>query len=145
MGYNRIKPYPEGTKYDDLTIRQQRFIDFYLQTGNVTESAKKAGYSKKTAHEIGRENLKRLGNVIKDRTEEIRIASKTTIADTTEILETLTRIIRGEEKDAFGLDTSNQDKLKALELLGKANQMYTDRVKSDNTMEINVNLEDTEE
>lgn len=60
-------------------------------------------------------------------------------------MEILTRIARGEEKDAFGLDTNNQDKLRALELLGKANQLYVDKVKTDLTTDITVNLVNDDE
>ena len=64
------------------------------------------------------------------------------IASAEEVLERLTRIARGEEKDAFGLDTNNQDKIKALELLGKNYQLYTDRVKNDSNMDINITLDE---
>lgn len=40
-----------------LTIKQQRFADEYIISGNATEAAIKAGYSKKTAAVIGNENL----------------------------------------------------------------------------------------
>lgn len=29
-----------------LTVKQQRFVDFYIETGNATEAARKAGYKK---------------------------------------------------------------------------------------------------
>lgn len=40
-----------------LTQKQQRFVDEYLISGNATQAAIKAGYSKKTARKIGQENL----------------------------------------------------------------------------------------
>lgn len=40
-----------------LTEKQKRFIDYYIETGNATEVAKKAGYSRKTAKAAGYENL----------------------------------------------------------------------------------------
>ncbi|MCD3505661.1 terminase small subunit, partial [Streptococcus equi] len=43
-----------------LTIKQQKFIDEYIICGNATEAALKAGYSKKTAGQIGEQNLKKL-------------------------------------------------------------------------------------
>ena len=42
-----------------LTPKQKAFADEYLICGNVTEAAKKAGYSGKTAAVIGNENLKK--------------------------------------------------------------------------------------
>lgn len=40
-----------------LTAKQQRFVAEYLKTGHLTKSAIAAGYSKKTAHTIGHENI----------------------------------------------------------------------------------------
>jgi len=40
-----------------LSDKQKRFCDHYLISFNATQSAIKAGYSKKTAHSIGSENL----------------------------------------------------------------------------------------
>lgn len=33
--------------YNNLTVKQQKFIDFYIEKGNATEAAELAGYSKK--------------------------------------------------------------------------------------------------
>ena len=40
-----------------MTVKQQRFCDEYLISGNATDAAKKAGYSAKTAAAMGAENL----------------------------------------------------------------------------------------
>lgn len=40
-----------------LTLKQKKFADNYIISGNATEAAIKAGYSKKTAQQIGAENL----------------------------------------------------------------------------------------
>ena len=125
--------------YSELTLKQQKFIDYYIQTGNGVQSAIQAGYSKKTAHAIATQNMRKLSPMIKERMETL---GNERIASAQEVLERLTRIARGEEKDAFGLDTNNQDKIKALELLGKNYQLYTDRVKNDTHMDINVTLEE---
>lgn len=99
-----------------LTEKQKRFIDYYIETANATESARKAGYSEKTAKNIGAENLTKLNFFIQkklDEKESQRIASQD------EVLEYLTKVMRGEEKDQFGLDASLQDRTKCAELLGK--------------------------
>ena len=41
----------------NLTPKQQRFVEEYLIDLNATQSAIRAGYSEKTAQEIGSENL----------------------------------------------------------------------------------------
>lgn len=40
-----------------MTPKQKAFADEYIINGNITQAAIKAGYSKKTAYEMGRENL----------------------------------------------------------------------------------------
>lgn len=138
--------------YEQLTIKQKLFIEYYLQSFNATESAKKAGYVSKAKDpenamkQMGFHLKTDLMPYMKERIEKIKgnpeEKAKKAIMDTDEILSKLSSIARGEEKDAFGLDTSNQDKLKALELLGKANQLYVERVKQDTNVDINVNLVD---
>lgn len=81
-----------------LTVKQQKFVDEYIECGNATESAIKAGYSKKTAGQVGSENLKKLEikNAIDKRLEEIK-TKKT--ADITEVMEYLTETMRGEQTE----------------------------------------------
>ena len=43
-----------------LTAKQQRFCDEYLIDLNATQAAIRAGYSKKTAKQIGQQNLTKL-------------------------------------------------------------------------------------
>ncbi len=42
-----------------LTLKQRKFVDAYLISGNASEAARQAGYSVKTAGSIGEENLKK--------------------------------------------------------------------------------------
>ena len=42
-----------------LNEKQKLFIDYYIQSGNATQAAKKAGYSPNTAYAIGAENLRK--------------------------------------------------------------------------------------
>lgn len=42
-----------------LTAKQQRFVEEYLVDLNATQAAIRAGYSKKTASQIGEENLRK--------------------------------------------------------------------------------------
>lgn len=102
--------------YSKLTEKQKRFIDYYIETANATESAKRAGYSSKTAKNIGAENLTKLNNFIQERLQQLE---NNRIASQEEVLQYLTKVMRGEEKDQFGLDASLQDRTKCAELLGK--------------------------
>ena len=56
-----------------LTAKQKRFIDEYLLDLNATQAAIRAGYSEKTAKEIGYENLTKphILTAIQDRMKEL--------------------------------------------------------------------------
>lgn len=82
-----------------LTLKQKRFADEYIISGNKTQAAIKAGYSKKTAGVIGDENLKKpyIAEYIGKKLDEI---DSEKIADQKEVLEHLTRVLRREEKES---------------------------------------------
>lgn len=125
-----------------LTLKQRKFADEYIITGNATESAIRAGYSKKTAAVIGTENLIKpnIKKYIDERLEEIQSQK---VADQREVLEYLSSIMRGEEREQtlIGLGMGEQGKtmiqvaakerIKAAELLGKRYAMWTDKQQVD--------------
>ena len=81
-----------------LTEKQKRFADFYIETGNGTEAAIKAGYSKKIARVISVKNLNKspVKAYIDARMKEIEDAR---IASAKEVLQFLTSSMRGEVKE----------------------------------------------
>lgn len=81
-----------------LTPKQKKFADEYIKTGNATQSAIEAGYSKKTARSVGSENLTKpnISEYIAERLEEI---DKENIAEQKEILEFMTRVMRRQETE----------------------------------------------
>lgn len=87
-----------------LTPKQKKFADEYIKTGNATQSAIEAGYSKKTAQVIGAENLSKpmVKSYIEERMAEIK--SKR-IMDIEEAVEILTSIARGELKETVVVGT----------------------------------------
>lgn len=101
-----------------LTKKQKDFCEYYLQTGNAAEAARKAGYSAKTARVIGPENLSKpdVLEYIESRRAEM---DKRLIADTDEVLKFYSSVMRGEVKDQFGLEASLSDRLKAGDSLMK--------------------------
>ena len=112
---------------EKLTEKQKRFIDYYIETGNASESARRAGYKAKTAkamQTIGSQNLAKLSEHIQQKLES---KDKSRIASQDEVLEYLTKVMRGEEKDAFGLDAGLQDRTKCAELLGKRYGTFVDK------------------
>lgn len=81
-----------------MTPKQHKFCDEYIKTGNATQSAINAGYSKKTAKQIGQQNLTKLDlkTYINWRMETI---ADNTIATAEETLGILTKIVRGEHTE----------------------------------------------
>ena len=120
-----------------LTEKERIFADEYIKTTNATQSAIKAGYSEKSASSKGSQLLRKV-KVRKYIDDVMEKRSKNTIATADEVLEYLTKVMNGEEKDAFGLDVSIADRTKAAELLGKRHMLFTDKVKLDAEIEIDI-------
>ena len=113
-----------------MTPRQQKFCDEYLISGNATEAAIKAGYSRKTAKQTGSENLAKpdLRAYIDEQLAKIHSAK---IADAEEVMKYLTSVMRGEHTEQVlklvgegvqtvtDIDVSAKERLKAAELIGK--------------------------
>ena len=80
--------------------------------GNVTEAAKKAGYSGKTAAVIGNENLKK-PNVLEYIAERQKQIDDSRIADVKEVMQFYSAVLRGEVKDQFDMDAALSDRIAA--------------------------------
>lgn len=82
-----------------LTEKQKRFVDYYIETGNATEAARRAGYQSKSEHgyeSIGNENLRKLEAEIKERLES---KEDDRIAKQDEVLRYLTSVMRREHAE----------------------------------------------
>lgn len=112
-------------EYEKLTEKQKRFIDYYIETGNASEASKLAGYKGNNLNRIGSENLSKLDKFINIKLQE---KENERIASQDEVLEYLTKVMRGQEKDQFGLDASLQDRTKCAELLGKRYGTFKEKV-----------------
>ena len=101
-----------------LTKRQIDFVQEYMKTNNVRQSAIKAGYSPRTASVQGSRLLTNVKvsayiNAINERLESDKIA------DIEEVMQYLTSVMRGEKKDQFDLDPSLSERTKAAGELAK--------------------------
>ena len=124
-----------------LNNKQKAFADYYIESLNAYESAKRAGYSEAYAKSQSYKLLENVG--IKNYIDE-RMESKDNyrIASQDEILQILTDIARGiteEEVVQFSqlgeeLRTTRKptikDRMKASELLGKRYRMWIDKVEA---------------
>ena len=84
-------------KHKKLTEKQQRFADYFIEYGNGTQAAIKAGYSKKTASVISTENLRK-PNIRAYIDERLNELASERIADQQEVLAYLTGVMRGKQK-----------------------------------------------
>lgn len=128
-----------------LMPKQQQFCLEYLKDFNGTQAAIRAGYSKKTANEQAARLLANVSiqNYIRETNSSIQ---KSTIMDVQEIQERLTKVARGDLQeevvvvlgDGEGYSTAKvvkkqigaKDQVKALELLGKANSLFVDKIQN---------------
>ena len=87
----------------NLTPKQKAFADFYIETGNASEAARKAGYSLKTAGAIGNENLQKpeIIEYINIRMAELE-SKRAMTAD--EVMLFYSAVVRGEVKDISASD-----------------------------------------
>lgn len=122
-----------------MTAKQKRFCQEYLIDLNATQAAIRAGYSEKTAYSMGQQLLKKLETkkYIEQQLKQIKTEK---IADAQEVLEYLTSVMRGEQKEQVALltgegvqdlvqkDVSAKDRLKAAELIGKRYALFTEKV-----------------
>lgn len=102
-----------------LTIKQNRFVKEIIKTGNATQAAIKAGYSKKTARQTGSENMSKPD--IKLKIEKTMSAEANKLGITAEyVLTNIKNIAENESEKAISTT------LKANELLGKHLKLFHD-------------------
>lgn len=96
----------------NLTPKQKAFADYYIECGNSTEAARKAGYSEKTSRSIGAENLTK-PDISAYIAERMQAQNEARVASADEVLQFFSSVMRGEVKDQFGLDAALSDRLNA--------------------------------
>ena len=96
----------------NLTPKQKAFADYYIECGNSTEAARKAGYSEKASRFIGSENLTK-PNISAYIAARMQAQNEARVASADEVLQFFSSVMRGEVKDQFGLDAALSDRLNA--------------------------------
>ena len=118
-----------------MNERQKRFVDFYIQTGNASEAARKAGYSQHVANVAGSKLLTK-ANIRAEINSRLGELKTQRTADTQEILEHLTSVVRGELTEEVVTNSgkkitakvNQRDRLKAAEMLLKVNGAFREQV-----------------
>ena len=136
-----------------LTARQQKFADYYIECGNASEAAKRAGYKGKYSA-TNTDKLLNNTNVKAYINEQMDKLQKDSIASADEVLQYLTRVMRNEEiEEVVAVESvgrgmteavkvtkhvSVKDRNKAAELLAKRYGLNIVNIQSDNQLDINI-------
>ena len=108
-----------------MTGKQLKFISEYTKDFNATQAAIRAGYSQKTAYSQGQRLLKNveIQNVMSENRDKL-------IADRDERLKFWTATMRDDNEDM-------KHRLKASELLGKAQSDFTEKIEANQNVKVN--------
>lgn len=134
-----------------MSLKQQRFADEYIISGNATQAAVKAGYSSKYANTNASKLLQ--NTTIKSYIDE-RLAQLASdkVATQEEVLTYLTSVMRGETQEqtlcsigelgqeVIDIDVGAKDRIKAAELLGKRFRMWAEKVETDVTQTVVIDV-----
>jgi phage terminase small subunit len=125
----------KGETKKKLTTKQKKFTAEYIRTGNGTQSAIKAGYSKKSARVVACRNITNanIKETIQTAAEKLGINSEFVLGNikrATEISGKLyQKTVGNGENVAFVEDmVDSQTFLKANDLLGKHLKLFTDQI-----------------
>lgn len=114
-------------KGQQASVRQRDFVDYYIELGNLYQAAIKAGYTDASARRASTFLDKpAVAEYLKKRTREMESRK---IASADEVMKFLTRVMLGEEKDAFGLDASLTDRTAAAREIMKRHNAVKDNNK----------------
>lgn len=109
---------------DKLTPKQKAWAEEFVACGNKTEAARRAGYSEKSARDIGEENSTK-PHIAAYIAQLARPSEEKRIASADEVLLFLSGVMRGEIRDQFGLDASLSDRISAAKELQKRHDAAT--------------------
>jgi phage terminase small subunit len=135
---------------NEVNEQHKQFADYYIESGNATESYKRAGYKAKgKSAEVNASRLLSNAKVQEYIKKVVSEKSKERIASQDEVLQFLTNVLRGEEteripmfaKDHFELidnTPSIKDRTKAAELIGKRYTLWTDKTQLEGTIGVTI-------
>jgi len=127
-----------------ISVKEHKFVNSYMINGDPAIAAKDAGYIPKgqsTYSSVGKRLLRKpyIYDEILFRIEEM---NKHSIADEQEVMRYFTAVMRGEEKDQFGLDAPLSERTSAAKELAKR-IIDVPAKQADSAIQINLNWERT--
>ena len=134
-----LKCYKGGDTMAELTPKQQLFIKESLIDLNATQSAIRAGYSKKNADKIGSELLGKT---------RIKEAIEKSLTKRTDKLDITAEYVLNSLKEVAEASKARNDSAganRSLELLGKYLKLFTDKQEIDATIDTTIKVELTDD
>lgn len=138
-----------------LTVKQEKFCLEYAKSGNARTAYINAGYkhSKNTTTDVNACRLLKKDNIKARLAELAEEAKNNSIADIQEMQEKLTEIIRQTaQEEVVGFDITNgayrlsktpaiKNVIDAINILGKMQGAFVDKVEADVDMNLNINID----
>ncbi|BBH19815.1 terminase small subunit [Paenibacillus baekrokdamisoli] len=135
-----------------ISQKQKAFVDRYIEIGNATQAYIDAGYSvtKRSVADANGRKLLHKPNVKKYLDERITVKDSEKIAKQDEVLQFLSKVMRGEVQEKFPLglgmgeqqlvkkELDGKDRIKAAELLGKRYALWTDKQLLDSVVGVQI-------
>ncbi|MDA1583408.1 terminase small subunit [Bacillus cereus group sp. TH230-1LC] len=136
-----------------LNERQKRFADYFIETGNASESYRRAGYKADNDRSVESRSSSLLRNVKVSAYIDSRMSSVDSkrIADGNEVLEFLTSVMRGEatgktlrgvgmgEQVISTIEPSIGERINAGIQLGKRHRLWIERQENETTANVTIN------
>lgn len=101
-----------------VTVQEAMFIDAYMETGDLKEAYKRAGYSVNYSKRQA-DKILALPNVAYEIKRRIYQMKRKSVASSEEVMEYFTNVMRGEIKDQFGLEAPLSERTRAAQEIAK--------------------------
>lgn len=130
-----------------LNAKQKKFVDEYIKDLNATQAALRAGYAKKSARQQANRMLTKdhIKSAIQEQVDSMHSES---IADAEEVMEFLSKTMRGEITTEELTNTGSvvdvtpalPQRIKAAELIGKRHSLFTDNLNVNSKSDVEIDI-----
>ena len=130
-----------------LNAKQKKFVDEYIKNPNATQAALRAGYAKKSARQQANRMLTKdhIKSAIQEQVDSMHSES---IADAEEVMEFLSKTMRGEITTEELTNTGSvvdvtpalPQRIKAAELIGKRHSLFTDNLNVNSKSDVEIDI-----
>lgn len=130
-----------------LNAKQKKFVDEYIKDLNATQAALRAGYAEKSARQQANRMLTK-DHIKSAIQEQVDSMHKKSIADAEEVMEFLSKTMRGEITTEELTNTGSvvdvtpalPQRIKAAELIGKRHSLFTDNLNVNSKSDVEIDI-----